>query len=231
MTVTSFFNETASTFTVSREQGSDFAKSLAGDFNPLHDADAKRFVVPGDLLFSLSLNKLGISERMQFEFVGMVSADEPFSMVEQKDKVELVSGEKTVTSIKRDGAILKDADLIEAVSLEYVKFSGETFPGILLPLMQQKGVMINPARPVVMYQSMVIELLEFDFTCPHIELSDQKINVDGKRGDVTVYFNILAEGKIVGKGEKNLLLSGLREYEEAAMKTLVVNYEASKAAY
>ena len=41
---------------ISREQASDFAKGVAGDFNPIHDVDAKRFCVPGDLLFSLALH-------------------------------------------------------------------------------------------------------------------------------------------------------------------------------
>ena len=38
-----------------RQQASDFAKQIADDFNPLHDIQAKRFCVPGDLLFSLIL--------------------------------------------------------------------------------------------------------------------------------------------------------------------------------
>jgi len=34
-----------------RQQASDFAKQVADDFNPLHNVEAKRFCVPGDLLF------------------------------------------------------------------------------------------------------------------------------------------------------------------------------------
>ena len=42
------------------------------DYNPLHDKDAKKFCAPGDLLFSLVLDRYGISERMEFTFAGMV---------------------------------------------------------------------------------------------------------------------------------------------------------------
>ena len=57
----------------SRLQASDFAKQIADEFNPLHDADAKRFCVPGDLLFSLVLEKSGLSQDMGFTFLGMVN--------------------------------------------------------------------------------------------------------------------------------------------------------------
>ena len=45
-----------------RQQASDFAKNVADDFNPLHDIDAKRFCVPGDLLFAISLETAGLSQ-------------------------------------------------------------------------------------------------------------------------------------------------------------------------
>jgi len=182
-------------------------------------------------LFSLTLQKMGISEKMRFEFVGMVSADSEFSMVEDASELNIVSGDKVTTKVERSGDVLTDAALIEAISLEYVKFSGKTFPAILLPLMQQENVMINPSRPMVMYQSMVIELNEMVFSNPTIELAKQEINVDGKRGDVSIHFNIMADGKVVGCGEKNFLLSGLRAYEADAMDTLVKDYEATKQTY
>ncbi len=232
MLLAPFYKESNGLLQVSRQQGSDFAKSLANDFNPLHDFDAKRFVVPGDLLFSLTLKKMGISEKMRFDFVGMVSGDAEFSIVPQDDgQLEIISKEKSCTKIQRCGDVIFNEKLIEDISLEYVKFSGKTFPGILLPLMQQQNVMINPSRPMVMYQSMVIELNEFNFSEPTIELAKQEINVEGKRGDVSIHFNIVADGKVVGCGEKNFLLSGLRDYEEDAMNTLVKDYEATKSTY
>ncbi|MGZ3255115.1 MAG: DUF3581 family protein, partial [Burkholderiaceae bacterium] len=57
---------------IAAEHASMFAKEVAHDFNPLHDVDAKRFCVPGDLLFSLILEKYGLSQNMHFTFSGMV---------------------------------------------------------------------------------------------------------------------------------------------------------------
>ena len=50
----------------SRQQASDFAKQIADDFNPLHDVEAKRFCVPGDLLFAVASAKAGLHKKMSF---------------------------------------------------------------------------------------------------------------------------------------------------------------------
>ena len=60
----------ASSLTISAEQGSRFAKTISNDFNPIHDADSKRFCVPGDLLFALVLQRYGLSQKMSFHFPG-----------------------------------------------------------------------------------------------------------------------------------------------------------------
>src|SRR5690625_7513137 len=72
---------------ISAEQGSRFTKLIAGDFNAIHDADSKRFCVPGDLMFALVLNHYGLSEQMQFRFRGMVAANQPldFAAVESPE--------------------------------------------------------------------------------------------------------------------------------------------------
>ena len=50
-----FYETHDNSIRIPAHQASTFAKEIAHDFNPLHDADAKRFCVPGDLLFSLVL--------------------------------------------------------------------------------------------------------------------------------------------------------------------------------
>ena len=54
-----FLLDSAGCYEVSAEQGSRFAKEVAGDFNPIHDHDSKRFCVPGDLLFAIALSDFG----------------------------------------------------------------------------------------------------------------------------------------------------------------------------
>ena len=66
-------NGTDEKISFSRQQASDFAKQIADDFNPLHNADAKRFCVPGDLLFSLILERAGLHQEMSFTFSSMVT--------------------------------------------------------------------------------------------------------------------------------------------------------------
>ena len=232
MFLASFINESDGLLQVSRQQGSDFAKQWANDFNPLHDIDAKRFVVPGDLLFSLIAQKNGISERMKFAFSGMVSADTDFSIEKTDDNTIIIeSAGKACTEVEVSGPVLTEQSLIADICKEYVRFSGETFPHLLVPLMQSENVMINPARPMVMYQSMVISLKKFEFTSPTLELAKQEITVDGKRGDVRIHFNVMSNGEVVGSGEKHLLLSGLRPFESLAMDTLISDYELTKSNY
>ena len=71
MIIDQYFSEPNGRICFTREQGSNFAKQMANDFNPLHDADAKRFCIPGDLLFAIILAKYGINQHMQFIFSGM----------------------------------------------------------------------------------------------------------------------------------------------------------------
>ena len=66
-------------FSFTRVQASSFAKQVADDFNPIHDTDAKRFCVPGDLLFSVALAQLGLSQEIRVRFDGMVTEGIPIS--------------------------------------------------------------------------------------------------------------------------------------------------------
>ncbi len=54
------------------------------------------------------------------------------------------------------------------------------------------------------------------------------MQVEGKRGNVTLHFAINDGGKAVGRGEKKLVLSGLREFDAQAMEQLIKEYEARK---
>ena len=55
MIIDQYFSEPNGRICFTREQGSNFAKQMANDFNPLHDADGTRFCIPGDLLFAIIL--------------------------------------------------------------------------------------------------------------------------------------------------------------------------------
>lgn len=230
MRLEDFFSRQDNTILVSRQQASNFAKQMAGDFNPIHDEDAKRFCIPGDLLFALGLHQYGLSQHMCFNFGGMVSDNVPllFPQTDADDISICDNKDREYLNINRSGGCSTDQALISELTQQYVKFSGQTFPHILVPLMKDKNVMINTDRPLVIYERMMINIDDFDFQAPTLELSSSSLEVDGKRGNVSLKFVVNANGKTVGHGEKNIVLSGLREYDQDKIDILVKDYNGRK---
>lgn len=218
---------------ISAEQGSRFAKDVADDFNPIHDVDAKRFCVPGDLLFALVLCHYGLSRRMTFDFRGMVGADTPLSFPEGDPAVLAIAdaGGKELLQVERDGTVCRDLAVLEDFVRHYVAFSGHNFPHVLHPLLREHGVMFNPERPLVMYDSMSFELNEEPTTGLAMTMTDSRMEVAGKRGDILLDFAITANGRPIGAGTKKLVVSGLREYDDEQMQALITEFNARKADY
>ena len=214
-------------------QGSSFAKDIAGDFNPLHNIDSKRFCVPGDLLFAIVLDKYGLSESMQFSFTGMLGHGITLNFPEvDSDDFEINgSHTKSILKVKRRGQIKTDSVTITALIKDYVAFSGHNFPYVLVPLMEEQQVMINLTRPFVIYDSMSLEFDTLDFTQPTIEMLTPELIVNGKRAEAYLHFCIKSADKTVGIGFKKILISGLRAYEKIPMQAFVDNYLALKHAY
>ena len=217
-------------FCFSRENASNFAKHVADDFNPIHDVDAKRFCVPGDLLFAIALSKLGLSKKMQITFSDMVADGIELHLESEAENLTSIrdSSGKTYLSILTDGERCEDAEKIQSLTEQYVAFSGTTFPHVLVPLWQQQNVMVNPARPLVIYQSMSIELDTFNFHTPELELAEPSLQVNGKRGNVSLPFVFKENGEVLGSGEKRMVISGLKPYDEAAIHDLVEFYNQRK---
>ena len=217
----------------SREQASDFAKQIANDFNPIHDSDAKRFCVPGDLLFSIGVSKLGLSQKMHIDFADMLSDGIAIGYKEvEAGKVDVQDDKaKRYLSIESSGERCVNQASVLALVKEYVAFSGLTFPHILVPLWKEKNAMVNPARPLVIYQSMTIELDTLDFERPQLELGHCELDVNGKRGNVILRFNFISDGKKIGTGEKRMVLSGLREYDQTVIDELSDFYSKRKTDY
>ena len=232
MFVADYFSLTENQYSFSKQQGSDFAKRIAGDFNPLHDPDNKRFCIPGDLLFSLTLAEHGVSQQMTFNFQGMVSGESQLHFNTSDEQIELINErDKNVLTASRSGEINQDQQFIEALTRSYVAFSGKTFPHIILALMKEEDAMVNPEKPMVIYDQMSLNLERFSESAPEVDLTNSTFDVNGKRGMVTMYFDIKADGELIGRGEKQIIMSGLRPYDEANAEIMVVNYDKSRAAY
>ena len=234
MSIDQFFNEENGEISFTRLQASDFAKSVADDFNPLHDTDAKRFCVPGDLLFALVLQKFGASQKMQFNFQEMVTDKVTLQMPSPADQFTLADSDGTAyVAVERSGDNAMNLAMIDALTDSYVTFSGHTFPHVLVPLMQQQSVMINPQRPMVMYQSMLIELDQLDSTSIDLVVNSDKtcFEYSGKRGTICLAFDLLSAGEVVGRGEKHMLVSGIQAFDEQRIQALIDDYEYHKGLY
>lgn len=234
MLIDQYYNKDNDQVTFTRQQASDFAKQIAGDFNPLHDLASKRFCVPGDLLFAMVLTQYGASKHMHFTFSGMVTDEVTLVLPEESALLTLNgSNDKEYLTIEHTGDNSTNATLIDNLILSYVRFSGHTFPHILIPLMEQEGVMINPARPIVMYQSMLIDLERLDLVDIELELDKEKTTFDcnGKRGNICLAFNLIAHGETVGRGEKHMVVSGLKPFEKDLVDSISADYDQWKKDY
>lgn len=252
MDISRYITESDGAVSFKADQASAFAKGMAGDFNPIHDPDSKRFCVPGDLLFSVLLHRYGAARETRVQFSGMLDDKTRMLLPPSVDgQVDITDArERALLNLSLDGERYTDQAFIAQLCAQYVRFSGQTFPDILVPLMRSAGTMINPARPMVIYKNMSIELndsavnlfreadageltelrqpLNDELT---LELAGSDISVNGRKGQVQLTFNIEVAGQSIGTGEKNLVLSGLREYDEAAMQLVVDEYNQRRSAY
>ena len=230
MNLEKYYNLDGTRLSFTRQQASDFAKKVAGDFNPLHDVDATRFCVPGDLLFAVIIHHYGLRQVMGFSFSGMVSDVDVLILpeVEAREISIYDENDKKYLDVSTNGALSRDPRLIENLTLKYVEFSGHTFPHVLVPLMKQNNAMINTERPLVIYDHMRISLDTLDIDSVDLELTENVFRIYGKRGDVALNYNLLCNGEPVGKGQKKMVLSGLREYDQARIDELISLYNESR---
>lgn len=234
MFLTPYYNQQEKQILVSAEQASTFAKKECHDFNPIHDPDNKRFCVPGDLLFSLALQEYGVSESMSFTFTNMVGDNMPllFPKSDAKEIVVTNAQGKSVLEISRSGNVSNDPQLIESIIKNYVVFSGQNFPSLLMPLMKKHQVMFNPARPLVMYNSMNFEFDSLSLTNPlKVELAESKLEVEPKRANNFLHFDIFDGDKVIGRGIKTMVVAGLKPYDHESITTFTENYLARRNAF
>ena len=233
MNLEKFYNLDGARLSFTRQQASDFAKSIAGDFNTLHDVDSKRFCVPGDLLFSVIIHHYGLRQTMGFSFSGMVGDE--VSLILPKVNAREISiydeNDKKYLDVSSDGTHSTNLELINSLTRNYVAFSGDTFPHVLVPLMQENNVMINTERPLVIYDHMRISLDTLDIDSVELKMTGSKFRLYGKRGDVALNYDISCNGEVVGRGQKKMVLSGLREYDQAKIDALVETFSGLKSRY
>lgn len=231
MLLDAFVSRQGEAFSFSRQHSCTFAKQVAGDFNPIHDVDAKRFCVPGDLLFSYLLSRYGVSQQLNCQFSGMVSADVLLHCKITAGQIQVCDEQDRVyLTIQFSGEHRHDLSVIEPLFQDYVRFSGKNFPDILQPLMSEQGVMINPQRPLVIYESMSLSFQQLPTSPVKLALSGSKLEVEGKRGNVTLSFTLSEQGVVIGQGAKKMILSNLQPYDESLMQQMVTDYNNRRSA-
>jgi len=233
MQLEKYYSLEGSRLSFTRQQASDFAKSVANDFNSIHDVDSKRFCVPGDLLFATIIRHYGLRQTMGFSFSGMVGDDDTLILpaVNAREISIYDEHDKKYLDVSSDGAHSQNPELIESLTRTCVEFSGHTFPHLLVPLMQDNNVMINTERPLVIYDHVRISLDTLDIDTVELKLRENIFRLYGKRGDVAFNYDLCCNGEKVGKGQKKMVLSGLREYDQAKIDALVELYGARKSEY
>ena len=167
---------------------------------------------------------------MGISFSGMVSDDVTLILpeVDAREISIYDENDKKYLDVSTNGDHTRNPGLIESLSRSYVEFSGHTFPHVLVPLMKDNNVMINTERPLVMYDHMRISLDTLDIDSVKLDLSTSIFRLYGKRGDVALNYNLSCNGEKVGKGQKKMVLSGLREYDQSSIDKLIEAYNARK---
>jgi hypothetical protein len=233
MSIEKYYTLKESRLSFTRQQASDFAKTVAGDFNPIHDTNSKRFCVPGDLLFSVIIRHYGLRQIMGFSFSGMVNDEITLYLpkVQAREVSIYDDNDKKYLDISSNGGTSRNEKLIDSLISNYVEFSGNTLPHALLPLMKENNAMVNTNRPLVIYDHMRIALDTLDIDEVSLSLADSLFRIYGKRGDVALNFDLSCNGEIVGKGQKKLVLSGLREFQQSKVDELISAYDQRKIDY
>jgi len=169
---------------------------------------------------------------MTFDFQGMVSGGMPIQFTESDKSIAAKNDkDKQVLHVSRDGDITQNSIFVEGLIRAYVAFSGETFPHTIIKLMKEEGMMINTRKPMVIYDQMTLSFERFSESAPQVELQNCHFDVNGKRGMVVMDFDLLADNESIGSGQKQIIMSGLRPYEQSGIDYLVDTYNAGKAAF
>ena len=78
----------------------------------------------------------------------------------------------------------------------------------------------------------VVLALEFEFLPSQkvdLSLTASSLSVEGKRGNALLQFSLKENGKLIGSGEKRMILSNLVPYDDVQMTQMVLEYNSRKA--
>ena len=173
----------------------------------------------------------------------MVDESAEFELpVSFSEKFELTNTNSSeCLTLVHDGDSVSYNERVAAMVTRYIKFSGLTFPDVLVPLMKSHDVMIHPTRPLVIYRSMMIELsdngIEYlkstgsNAEAVELELTVSTLEVSGKKAEASLNFVFSADGTSLGNGSKRMILGGLRPYDQTTIDDIVTRYNSWRDSY
>ena len=210
-----------------KHKSSAFAKQIAKDFNPLHDVKNRRFCVPGDLIFSAILSKFGANKEMTFDFKRMINGIEALNVVSSNESISVknIQNEEMI-SIHRGGEITHDKVFINGFIRSYVEFSGKMFPEVILNAMKKSGVMPSLKRPLIIYVKMSFSLNVFSSNRPQVMLRETVFEKLGRKGVMSLYFDVWVNGEIIGFGEKKIFIGSVCPCDPSALQVYINSYNA-----
>jgi len=234
--IENYFLDSAGKISFTQQAASEFAKLVAGDFNPIHDPGSRRFCVPGDLLFAVVLHQSSARSKMTFNFLNMVDDQVELQVVKQAQSLSLIANNNSDEAkhyldveLSEDAVLSVEAN--QSLIASYVQFSGQTFPYLLVDLMKEHEVMINPKRPLVIYKSMALDLIDLDSSEYRLEFAKSSLSRSGNKAVVHLNFDIIGDNEKAGSGSKEMLLGGLRDYDQVVVDALVDEYNTIKNSY
>jgi hypothetical protein len=75
---------------------------------------------------------------------------------------------------------------------------------------------------------MEIDLDTLQISDPRLETDHNELDMDGKRGNVLLAFNLLDDGAVVGRGCKRMVLGGLRDYDASTVEQAIEAFNRRK---
>jgi len=77
---------------------------------------------------------------------------------------------------------------------------------------------------MVIYESMSLAMENLNAPAPELDIIHSEMDVQGKRGRCKLAFQLTSGGEAIGSVAKRLMISGLREYDPAAMKDVIAEF-------
>lgn len=207
---------------------SAYARNVAKDFNPIHSHLAKKYCVPGDLIFALITEMHGAHNYMRVDFLNRVGAECKLFFDTKRIALALLDVDKKLyAELATAGDKSVCPKRLKTVSNVVVSCTSGYFPYKLIDNLREENVMLSIRRSMVMLKSIEVELRNIHSASSLVaKYQSSGLELSGKRGEVKVYFQLFDDDGIsVGFVTKTVLIIGIEKFNDKASKQYLDDYE------